>query len=100
MNDKELITENDAWRIYRTSLTRRMQKGLDSFTEKGVRLGDYYMVFLGEKKGNGDMCYLIFDRKTGRAIDYFQNVREIDLKMWLLESAILDKFDIRNMARR
>lgn len=100
MSDRELIAENEVWRIYRTGHTRQMQKDLDSFTDRGVRLGDYYTVYFGEKKDNGDMCYLIFDRKTGRAIDYFQNIREIDLKMWLLESAILDKFDIRNMARR
>lgn len=100
MSDRELITENNEWRIYRTGLTRQMQKGLDSFTDKGVRLGDYYTIYLGEKKDNEDTCYLIFDRKTGRAIDYFQDIKEIDLKMWLLESAVLDRFDIRNMARR
>lgn len=100
MNDRELITENNEWRIYRTGMSRGLQKDLDTFTDNGIRLGDYYSIYLGEKKDNGDTCYLIFDRKTGRAIDYFQDIKEIDMKMWLLEMAILDRFDIRNMARR
>lgn len=100
MNDAELIKENDAWRIYRTGLTRGLQEDLDGFTDRGIRLGDYYKIYLGEKKDTEDRYYLIFDKKTGKAIDYFQNIKEIDFKKWVLESAILDKFDIRNMARR
>ena len=98
--DKYLITENDQWAIYSTGMTRIMQKDLDSFTSHGVRIGDRYRIYLGEKKDVQDTCFLIFDRRTGAAVHYFNDYREIDLQKMILEMMLMDEDNIVEMAKR
>jgi len=98
--DKYLITENDQWAIYSTGMTRIMQKDLDSFTSNGVRLGDRYMIHLGERKDTQDTYFLIFDRRTGEAVRYFTNYKEIDVQKFILETLLRDEDNIVEMAKR
>lgn len=98
--DRRLITENDQWAIYSTSATRSMQKDLDAFTSNGVRVGDRYMVHLGERKATQDDCYLIFDRRTGKVVHCFRDYTEIAIQKIILESLLRDETDIVEMAKR
>ena len=98
--DRRLITENDQWAIYSTSATRSMQKDLDSFTSNGVRIGDCYMVHLGERKDTQDDYYLIFDRRTGKAVHCFRDYTEIAVQKIILEALLRDENDIVEMAKR
>lgn len=98
--DRYLITENDQWAIYSTSATRSMQKDLDSFTSHGVRVGDRYMVHLGERKDTQDDYYLIFDRRTGKAVHCFRDYTEIAVQKIILETLLRDENDIVEMAKR
>ncbi len=98
--DRVLVIENDQWAIYSTSTTRLMQKDLDSFTSNGIRIGDRYMVYLGEKKDTQDDYYLIFDRKTGKAVHCFRDYTEIAVQKIILETLLRDENDIVEMAKR
>ena len=99
-DNRELVIENDQWAIYSTGMTRIMQKDLDSFTSHGVRIGDRYKIYLGEKKDVQDTCFLIFDRRTGAAVHYFNDYREIDLQKMILEMILMDEDNIVEMAKR
>lgn len=98
--ERYLITENDQWAIYSTGMTRSMQKDLDSFSTHGVRIGDRYKIYLGEMKSTKDTYFLIFDRRTGAAVRYFRDYKEIDVAKLILEMQLMDEDNIVEMAKR